>query len=778
VRPIRAAETRRAVAIALVACSAAVWLGAEWLDRRDAARHLTVHCVDGDCTATLDGGPELELRLPAGSRHNRVGLYVFHPYEEQASQAFRNLTVTSADSRHSPIDLPLTRETDLASFDVDRGWTVDRRRGMTHRGEKGERAVALLRRPYPRRFTLEVDLVASVDAGVILGASDPGNGTLLVVRSRYNDALTCRLTNGRPGAVDALTPLGELQASRELWRLGGLIAEILLVAVLLLLLARGFVAIAPEMPTLLGPVRSLLGRVRPSPAWLGLLAVATIAALTAIAVFGLDRMPHIEDEAAYLFQARVFAEGQLWAPAPAPGDFFLYEHVILDGQRWFSKYPPLFSLLLSLGVHVGAPWIVNPLLGALTGFVAFLLARELGGFRTGLLTWLLLLVSPFFLIMGATMMSHMTAALLVTLGLWLTVRGLRLGSSAYAGLAGASFGLALFARPYTAFLSGAVVGVAFLLAWLKAEDRERVLRLALCFVVLAAPMALGFFGWNALYSEGGGVGLYGANNSTDRLGFGPDKGADWLLTWGSFGHTPAKALRSAHQYLEYTSNHLLGWPWRLSLAFVVAALWTGWARLERWMLAGVLIALAGGHMLYWATQHLLYGARYWFAAVPALMVLSALGIRAVARHGRRSLAIETEALDARQANVDGPSCPSAAAIAVLVVALVAGNFLLYFPGRYRELATFGGITADLRRAVDAADLQDAVVFVTTQGLKFNDGFFMNDPFLRGDRVFARDLGPRNAELLERFPDFRGYRWNGQYLEPLERQTVLEARHTP
>ena len=60
----------------------------------------------------------------------------------------------------------------------------------------------------------------------------------------------------------------------------------------------------------------------------------------------------------------------------------------------------------------------------------------------------------------------------------------------------------------------------------------------------------------------------------------------------------------------------------------------------------------------------------------------------------------------------------------------------------------------------------AVVFVQTQGLLFNDGFFMNDPFLEHGTLFARDLGRRNGELLRIYPEREAYVWDGKLLRRL------------
>jgi len=53
-----------------------------------------------------------------------------------------------------------------------------------------------------------------------------------------------------------------------------------------------------------------------------------------------ERIPHIEDEFAYLWQAEVMAEGMISLPSPETAKVFLVPFVVdHDGQR-FAKYSP------------------------------------------------------------------------------------------------------------------------------------------------------------------------------------------------------------------------------------------------------------------------------------------------------------------------------------------------------------------------------------------------------------------------------------------------------
>ncbi len=744
------ALSRRQLGLAVLLLGSAAVAGLAYLaDRRDRTVSISVRCDDRACEASTDGGEPLRIDVPA-MPGRQIGLYTYHPHEFDQPQSFRSIRAKTADLA-GEIRVRLEPEAWAPErWHGDAGWHMTAS-GLRHHGRLGQRAVTLLGGFESRRFQVDAELVDAIDSGVVFGASDVGAGWVFVVRPRQNDAYVFRLDAGEPGPIVALMPLRSLGAGREGLRLAGLLGRILLVTVPLLLVTRRWLA---------GSTASARGR-DDQPAlehaplrWLLALSALTVAALSAVALGGLGGVPHVDDEAAYLFQAKIFAAGRAWAPAPPAPEFFRHEHMITTAERWFAKYPPLFPALLSLGVRSGAAWLVNPALGALVGLAAYLLGRELADWRWGVASWLLLLVSPFFLIMGGTMMSHVAAALFVTLFLWLLLRSLERHSGWSAAWAGVCLGLAVLTRPYTALLAASAAAIYGLAHVARSNERRAVVAFGVLAVVTTLPFVGAFVAWGPWVSGAAGahVGLHEAYNASDTLGFGPDKGATWLRTWGSYGHTPAKGLRSAWQHLEYTSRHLLGWPGYLSFVLILAPFVLGAAGAREWLLIGVFLALVLGHMGYWAAHHIVYGARYWFEAVPALMVLGALGLRAlVSDRGMGGWATAW--------------APGVAAAGL--AALVAWNAWAYLPDRLRELPLYAGTSAGLARQIERLAPERTVVFYESQG-DSDPGFFLNDPFLGSDQVFAHDLGARNAELLGHLPGYLTYRWSAEHLEPLGR----------
>ena len=742
------------VTVGLTLAAIVVATVATGMDRQDRNVQVELECVEDQCTATFDGKNSTSVRIPQSRFAKKLGFYVYHPWEREVQTRFKNLHIERTLVKLNPYELSLQKLDHAGYFNDlgDSGWALVAERGLQHEAPRGARAMALFAPPTESDFRLQVEIEDAVDAGIFFRGNSAETGWLLIVREAYNDAFFAFMYGGEVGEIVGLTPLRELTVEREAWRLAGLFSRIFVASMLLLGLLYGSAQFAADRVRRRS-ASDQPGRSRRRYRLIRVaLFLATVIICASIGQGWMHGIPHIEDESAYMFQARLFAAGELWADAPTHPQFFEHEHLIVQGDRWFSKYPPLFSAFLALGLLLGAPWLVNPILAAATGWVVSRIAHDWLGPRWGLIAWALLLVSPFFTVMGATMMSHMLACLLTATFTWAVLRSCSGRSVRWALLAGAALGLALLTRPYTAFLFAVAAALPLLLHLWRARSAKRWLQIPALLLIGVLPALVLFFAWGQLHAEPGSeaLNLYAQNNSSDTLGFGLDKGSTWLQTWGSTGHTPAKALRATHQYLDYSSTDLFGWPLGLSFAFVFAALIRG--RRRSWMLALIPLALVGGHALYWATQHIAYGARYWFSAIPAMVLLSVAGMRALAARSRLA---------------GSPVAPWATAV---VLSLFVGlNLTLYLPQRLAELPNFGGISADLAKEVDRLQLdEEALVFVETQGLLFNDGFHMNDPANPRATLFARDFGPDNQPLIDQYPERPVWRWNGERLVPQER----------
>ncbi|MDY7041008.1 MAG: glycosyltransferase family 39 protein [Chloroflexota bacterium] len=466
------------------------------------------------------------------------------------------------------------------------------------------------------------------------------------------------------------------------------------------------------------------------------IALAAFLAGGLVATGAFEQLPHLEDEVAYLFQAKVFALGKIYTPSPQyPHSFFSPFILDHEGQR-FGKYPPGHPLLLALGVLAGHPWLVNALSSALTLIIVYHIGCELYDPSVGLMAAALGLSSPFLLLLSGTLMSHPTSLLFLSLFTWLLLRTTHSAARRYPLLAGVALGIAFLIRPLTA------ASVAFPLILYAVRrvvrgregDLSRYSWLVIGFLPLAALLPAYFW---ALTGDPF-LTPYELWWPFDRWGFGPGHGKRGF-------HTPGEGLQNAMINLSALSTHLFGWP-AVSLAFVALLFLLGSADRRDALLLSTFGSLVLVHIPYW-TSGCIYGPRYYFEALPALLLLTARGLQTVARRLR---------LWSRLPHLT-------------LIVLVLLNVAIYLPGQWRMYQGWYGITTASLEAMRRADLHNALVFVHTESwTDYAPLFCANSPLLDSDVVYAIDLGDlSNQQVRALYPARNVFFLHGTHLTPIE-----------
>jgi 4-amino-4-deoxy-L-arabinose transferase-like glycosyltransferase len=193
-------------------------------------------------------------------------------------------------------------------------------------------------------------------------------------------------------------------------------------------------------------------RPRQLPAGAGAVLLGLFATLLAawLSRHTFEGIPHVTDGVSYAFQARIFAAGRLYLPPPPVPEAFSVGNIILTENRWASQHTPGWPALLSVGYLLHVPWLVNPVLLGLAVFGVFSLGRTLYDDLTGVLGALLLAISPFALVFGATFLSHVPALCVTVWALAAMARGKKTDRARPLLLAGLLSGFAPAVRPYTA----------------------------------------------------------------------------------------------------------------------------------------------------------------------------------------------------------------------------------------------------------------------------------------------------------------------------------------
>ncbi|WP_419934560.1 glycosyltransferase family 39 protein [Candidatus Palauibacter sp.] len=479
-------------------------------------------------------------------------------------------------------------------------------------------------------------------------------------------------------------------------------------------------------------------RFPPFPAFLLAVLAALAALLTATSLAAFSRRPLLVDTIAQLFQAKIFAGGVAWVPAPELGAFFATQHMVSDAGRWYAQYPPGHPAALAIGVWAGAPWLVPILFSLLSAWLVIDTARHIFGEAVGRVTAVLLVLAPFFWFMGASHMNHVSSHLHISLFLWCFARWAgtgprpRVGDAAPRGwilAAGLALGAAFVTRPLTALAVGGALALP-------------ALRLAApCRWSTALLGAGGFLGVASLYP------IFNAATTGDPLTpgylrlWGESHGLGFHLSpWGEL-HTPLAGLRNELIDLGLLQAFLFEGPIPAlaPLGIFLAAGWSSVARsgtcsgagvranpsIARWdgRLLGAFLAIPAAHFFYWHRDAFL-GPRFLYEGLPFLLPLLARSLLELLRHlsGRR------------------PAWLGSVDLGTLTTALIGAAFLysLAFgiPQRFRTYATnLGSLKRDLTAEARQAGIERGLIFVKVSW---------------GNRLIARARGAgASASIAER-----------------------------
>ena len=388
----------------------------------------------------------------------------------------------------------------------------------------------------------------------------------------------------------------------------------------LLLIALGVMLVATATLYVVG-AEERLRRLRPQ--WLSLSAghfVLLVAAAALIVLAYISHninqgIPHVPDEASYVFQAKVLASFHFTAPIPAPKeafDFFYPSLLVDSGERWASIYPFGHPIMLAIGQLVGAIWLIPPVLGALSILLIYAVGRRIHGTRVGVVAAVLLAFSPFFQMTASNLMSHNTAVFYVLACLALITVNWKRKPLAY-GLAGVCFGLLLNTRPMTAVALAPPFALLFLSDFAVGRG-ERIAIVRRSFAFAGGVMLV----VGALY-------LYNlATTGSLNMGYGDNSALETVIGSGE-KNSVARGMQNEQADLASLIVVLNGWPLFVGLALVFLPFMLGSRnRFDLFLLIATVFAI--GIWTAYEGSGKMHGPRYWYEAVPFLMLLAARGL--------------------------------------------------------------------------------------------------------------------------------------------------------
>jgi 4-amino-4-deoxy-L-arabinose transferase-like glycosyltransferase len=478
------------------------------------------------------------------------------------------------------------------------------------------------------------------------------------------------------------------------------------------------------------------GRAEPAlpPDRFGWVAAAVTLVLAAtLNVVSYHRYPHVPDEVVYLHHARYFAAGQLTMPLPPVQAAFDVDLFSYEPSRWFSPVPPGWPTVLAVGVLAGVPSLVNPTLAALCVLLTYALLRRLYSRRVARYATGLLAVSPWFVFLAMSYMTHMStlaSALVAAVGV---LKARESGSFAWGAVAGAGVGAASLVRP----LDGLIVG-ALIAAWAVGLGGARLSMRALTGLA-AATVLVGALALPYNWLLTGDPMTFPINAYTDRVygpgsnayGFGSNRGLGWPIDPNP-GHGPVDGVINANLNMFGLNTDLFGWSTGslVFIAWLLCAARPG--RSDRLMIAASVVVV-GAYFFYYFSGGPDFAARYWFPMVVPLAALTARGI---------------ETLE-QKAGIRAP---------VAACALTAMALVTFMPWRALDkYPNFRGMRADVRAlAAEHGFGRDLVLVRGERAPDYAAAFVENPIDLTSDQtIYAWD---RNADVraatLRAYPDRR------------------------
>jgi len=424
------------------------------------------------------------------------------------------------------------------------------------------------------------------------------------------------------------------------------------------------------------------------------------------------------DEFSYVLQSKLMLSGKLYAKSPPMREFYQTAHVINNG-KWYSKYTLGWPLLLSPGMLMKIPLVVNPIIAVATLIIIFLLARFLYDDKTAFISVIALLLMPALILYGATMMNHTSTGVFAVLLIYSVFRNMKQNSIKWHIITAISSAMLVNIRPVDAALVCIPTFFYLLFYIVKSNEKKNII---FTLLPLGAGLLLGGFLL--------GIGNYIQNGSFTKLSFSvcnPDE------KWGfrMEGHSPIRGLWN----VIYSVLRMTYWTLPFFLEFSILALF------EKKKKTGLMWLIFLCYILFFIGYYTIgggeYGSRYLYVAYILLAIPFARGLIILADFIERKFSFR------------GFSYKLFMPASIIIML-----FFIY-PQTYRNTTHYINqyyIMDRIEKKIIPKD-QKSLIFI------FHSGFVdtVNFPDLKSNNIRVLFLEPeKNMKLIKSYPERKPY----------------------
>lgn len=212
-----------------------------------------------------------------------------------------------------------------------------------------------------------------------------------------------------------------------------------------------------------------------------------------ISHFAMTYYPNTGDEFAILFQAKIFSLFDLTAQAPAVAEVFESHYLEINQGKWFSQYPPIYSLMITPGVWIGYPLFIVSIFSSCTLFSLCSLLKKVLPENSNPIILIFLIIfgfSPLFLFHSASYYNHIGALFIYSMILHNYLGFLKERKMKSLIWISCLFGLGVGIRPYTFFLLSSPLALGFLKNRIFEDGWKKVFALILPFITFLGLLLL------------------------------------------------------------------------------------------------------------------------------------------------------------------------------------------------------------------------------------------------------------------------------------------------